>query len=66
MKSIFVNIKNLFPYLCLLIIYFFFVNIEAKNNNIQNKINPNENIDLDNKSVEIDKTIRIPVIPFEE
>ncbi len=66
MKSIFVNIKNLFPYLCLLIIYFFFVNIEAKNNNIQNKINSNENIDIDNKSFETDKTIRIPVIPFKD
>ena len=68
MKSLFVNIKNLLPYFFLIAIYFFFVNIEAKND--RSKINNElKNIEKINE-LQSDKNsqnikIEIPVIPYE-
>ena len=64
MKSIVINIKKLIPYLLLIALYFFFVNIEAgkeKNNN--HKII--ENIEEVNEK-NFNTRIRIPVIPYQK
>ena len=70
MKYLFLNIKNLLPYLLLILIYFFFINIEARNDLESYK--KNNNI-LDNKKdrnypelepIDRTLTISIPVIPY--
>ena len=68
MKSIFVYIKNLVPYLFLITAYFFFVNIEARNTNNSYKSKSNR-LDIDSPldiSKEEEKYFRIsiPVIPY--
>tara|TARA_B100000965_G_C19288998_1_gene625001 strand:- start:267 stop:476 length:210 start_codon:yes stop_codon:yes gene_type:complete len=69
MKNILTTLKNLLPYLILVVIYFIFVNIEAQNNQ---KANRNLLIESRNKSTkekkpEIDKfRIKIPVIPYKD
>ena len=71
MKSLLLNIKNILTYLMVIAIYFFLVNIEArndKNNYRRNKILENENkskerkIDIDVKN----QRVSIPVIPFNQ
>ena len=63
MKSLLIKIKNFLPYLLLISIYFFFVNIEArKQQQINQRINKSQDKDLDIK--ENSKTISIPVIPY--
>ena len=70
MKSLLLNIKNLIPYLILISIYFFFVNIEARND--QSRYQKNTNIkeiikDTDEVKSDINKKsnrISIPVIPY--
>ena len=67
MKSLFLNIKNLLPYLLLISIYFFFINIEAKNDLNSNKNKIEKEKDTNYTELEaIDKTITIsiPVIPY--
>tara|TARA_Y100001968_G_scaffold312446_1_gene335610 strand:- start:180 stop:395 length:216 start_codon:yes stop_codon:yes gene_type:complete len=69
MKSLFLNIKNLIPYLLLIAIYFFFVNIEARNGQNtykNNKTNRQENkSNYDNFDVnDSSGRISIPVIPY--
>ena len=66
MNSLVINIKKLLPYLILIAIYFFFVNLEAR----KGKINI-DSIDLKidtsaNKSNNKDtnQRISIPVIPY--
>ena len=71
MKSLLLNIKTLFPYLLLIGIYFLFINIEAKNerNNFYNNKLIREEKDYQNRKrnrADINRTISIPVIPFEE
>jgi len=66
MKSIFLSIKNLTPYLLLVAIYFFFINIEAKNN-INNLIEIEKSNNLIESSIKNkDSAINIPVIPFKD
>ena len=62
------NIKNLLPYLLLIAIYFFFVNLEARNGNETNRTNENESILIEEKSTEQNKQqrIKIPVIPYKQ
>ena len=67
MKSFILNIKNLFPYLLLIAIYFFFVNLEARNskNSFRNNILFDEESNEYNKDVKTPNlTISIPVIPY--
>ena len=70
LKSFFVNIKNLTPYLILISIYFFFINIEARNNinnrKLGNKEYDHKKDNLNTFSVNENKPqkIAIPVIPF--
>ena len=71
MRPLLLNIKTLFPYLLLIGIYFLFINIEAKNerNNFYNNKLIREEKDYQNRKrnrADINRTISIPVIPFEE
>ncbi len=72
MKSIFINIKNILPYLLLVTVYFFFVNIEARNDMTRNKIKRNivEKINDEDKlksDINYDnKRMAIPVIPYKQ
>ena len=71
MKSISIilkNIRNLLPYLLLIAIYFFFVNLEAQKNIKNSNNSKDQNILLDNKSNIDSKKIKIsiPVIPYNE
>ena len=69
MKSFLIDVKNLFPYLLLIAIYFFFINIEARKN-YKNSTLDSEKIDTNNdKKLDINKVnvrISIPVIPYNE
>ena len=62
------NIKNLLPYLLLIAIYFFFVNLEARKDNETNRTNENESLLIEEKSTEQKKhqRIKIPVIPYKQ
>ena len=66
MKSLVINIKNLTPYLFLIVIYFLFINLEARKvkeniDSIDNKIDTSSNIS--NKK-DNNLRISIPVIPY--
>ncbi len=71
-KSLFIKLKNLLPYLLLVVIYFVFVNIEAKNDQskLKNKnkiiVNLEENDLMKSVITDNNKTITIPVIPFNQ
>tara|TARA_Y100001968_G_C19385880_1_gene732832 strand:+ start:575 stop:781 length:207 start_codon:yes stop_codon:yes gene_type:complete len=68
MKSLYINIKNLMPYLLLVAIYFFFINIEAKKKNNYDKIieiENNKNLN-ESKIKKMDSLINIPVIPYKD
>ena len=62
------NIRNTVPYLILILIYFLFINIEAKKDKNSQEIIENEYRSPDGKSNLEDKVmkIEIPVIPFKE
>ena len=62
------NIKNLLPYLLLIAIYFFFVNLEAGKDEETNRRNQNESMLIEEKSTEQYKKqrIKIPVIPYKQ
>ena len=62
------NIKNLLPYLLLIAIYFFFVNLEAQKDNETNRTNENEAKLIEEKSSEQNKQqrVKIPVIPYKQ
>ena len=62
------NIKNLLPYLLLIAIYFFFVNLEAGKDKESNRTNENESMLIEEKSTEQNKQqrIKIPVIPYKQ
>ena len=71
MKSLYLllkNLRNLIPYLGLIALYFFFINIEAKKNkNSQNNIENKKMLDADESK--LDKKIfrvEIPVIPYNQ
>ena len=69
MKSFLINITNLLPYLFLVFIYFFFINIEArKTYNNSTKENDNNNTSNEKKSdiKKVNLRISIPVIPYNE
>ena len=62
------NIRNLLPYIALIALYFFFINIEAKKNKNSKKIIKNENM-LTVDETKLDKKmlrIEIPVIPYNQ
>ena len=68
MKSIHVflkNLKNILPYLLLIAIYFFFVNLEANKEITKEKAYEDNNV-INNKNKEdVNKSrIEIPVFPY--
>jgi len=65
-KSVFTSIKDLLPYLLLISIYFFFINIEARNEKDKNNKQQIKNVFNDNNLDVQDKIIRIkiPIIPY--
>ena len=71
MKSILLKLRNLLPYLILVTVYFFLVNIEARKDEgkSQTEIN-NSEIKLKNEKKKnsniINQKISIPVIPFSQ
>ncbi len=62
------NIKKLLPYLLLIAIYFFFVNLEARKDNETIRTNENEAKLIEERSSEQNKQqrIKIPVIPYKQ
>ena len=62
------NIKNLLPYLLLIAIYFFFINLEARNDKETNRTNENESMLKEETSSEQNRQqrIKIPVIPYKQ
>ena len=62
------NIKNLIPYLLLIAIYFFFVNLEAGKDKETNRRDENESMLIEEKSTEQynQQRIKIPVIPYKQ
>ena len=62
------NIKNLLPYLLLIAIYFFFVNLEAGRDKETNRTKMKESLLIEEKSTEQNKQqrIKIPVIPYKQ
>ena len=62
--KIMTKIRNLLPYLLLVLIYFFFVNIEARKQLIkeeENKMLKDKSSIKDNQQI-----IKIPVIPYQQ
>ncbi|WP_269612888.1 hypothetical protein [Prochlorococcus marinus] len=61
------KIRNQLPYLLLVVIYFFFVNLEARKETKNNKIMEKQVKfqDLQPNVDEIQRRVSIPVIPFE-
>ena len=62
------NIRNLLPYMSLIALYFFFINIEAKKNKNSQESIENEKI-LTNEETKLDEKILrvvIPVIPYNQ
>ena len=62
------NIRRLLPYLLLIAIYFFFINLEAKKtrNDIRNNANKNKIYEYNSNSIDNEMRITIPVIPYEK
>ena len=62
------NIRNLLPYIALIALYFFFINIEAKKNKNSKQIIKNEKMLTVDETVPDKKTLRIeiPVIPYNQ
>ena len=72
MNKLLLNIKNLFPYLFLITIYFCFINIEARNDLSNQK--KNNQIRLNEKQLNVQNSIKsdtstripIPIIPYNQ
>ena len=66
MNSILKKIRNNLPYLLLILLYFFFVNLEASKENDNNKIivKPIKFPDFQTNVDNIERKVPIPVIPY--
>ena len=62
------NLKNLLPYFLLIAIYFFFINLEARQDKNQTQYSLKESILQDEETKINSKAIRItiPVIPYNQ
>ena len=60
------KLRNLIPYLILIAIYFFFINLEARKIDNEKSITERKNNSTENKSIINDKNVKlkIPVIPY--
>tara|TARA_Y100001968_G_C18731524_1_gene424744 strand:+ start:249 stop:455 length:207 start_codon:yes stop_codon:yes gene_type:complete len=68
MKKIIVNLRSLAPYLLLILLYFIFINFEAKRskNNKDIKVINNKSFNMLNTDKNNNIRISIPVIPYKE
>ena len=69
MKSFLINVKNLLPYLILICIYFFFINIEARktyNNSTKENDNKNTSRKKESDINKVNLRITIPVISYND
>ena len=69
MKNLFINIKNFSSYLFLILIYFTFINIEARNDHFEsNPLKRSMKSNEYNNEIINDKSFKhsIPIIPFNE
>ena len=67
MKSLVSIFKNLFPYLFLIAIYFFFVNLEARKEQLINEsYNKNMKKNVNKLNNNINLRISIPIIPYNQ
>tara|TARA_Y100001968_G_C19255435_1_gene666563 strand:+ start:519 stop:737 length:219 start_codon:yes stop_codon:yes gene_type:complete len=70
MKPILTNIKNIIPYLILIVVYFIFIYIEARKDNHKQQLNfkPNSSLNItkeDKLGINNNtQRISIPVIPY--
>ncbi len=66
MSSLIIKIKNLFPYLIMIAIYFLFINLEAQNNYNKKFQGTKSKNEKKTNEVTPDSNIRIsiPVIPY--
>ena len=66
MNSILKKIRNNLPYLLLILVYFFFINLEATKENDNNKIieKPIKLNDFQTNVDRIERKFPIPVIPY--
>ena len=62
------NIRNLIPYVLLVAVYFFFVNLEARKekNNNQNPVNKDTMSNYKSSIDDKNHRIEIPVIPYND
>tara|TARA_B100000214_G_C23768146_1_gene535447 strand:+ start:458 stop:664 length:207 start_codon:yes stop_codon:yes gene_type:complete len=60
------KVRNLLPYLILISIYFFFVNLEAKKESNNKRNTENKITEFKSNPVDTEMRIRIPVIPYEK
>ncbi len=67
-STILKNIRNLLPYFMLIAIYFFFINLEARNDNDINTDTKKEKMMSDKNTSFGEKNyrIKIPVVPYKE
>ena len=68
MKNIISKVTSLAPYLLLILLYFIFINLEAKKNqyNKDTKVIKNKSIKKLNSDINNSIRISIPVIPYKE
>ena len=66
MNSILKKIRNNLPYLLLILVYFFFVNLEASKENYNNKniVKPIKLPNFESNVDDIERKVAIPVIPY--
>tara|TARA_B100000579_G_C22573284_1_gene729924 strand:- start:309 stop:491 length:183 start_codon:yes stop_codon:yes gene_type:complete len=58
------NFRNHLPYFLLIAIYFFFVNLEARNDKFNTLNNNEKTIPVEKRIEEKNIRIKIPVIPY--
>ena len=69
MSMLLKKLKNVLPYFLLIALYFFFINLETRNEKINNKIIEVEKKLVNDTSMRDDKEklrIAIPVIPYKK
>ena len=68
MKNIITKVTSLAPYLLLILLYFIFINLEAKKNQYNKEIKVIKNKSFNKVNTDKNKSTRIsiPVIPYKE
>ena len=68
LKNILLNIKSAVPYLCIIFIYFFFINIQARkeDKSIQPQDKQINNTKNGGDNFVLNKKVSIPVFPYQD